>query len=948
MPVDLGMSEAEFMASLGETNGNSQVNRVDVAPITVKKPSFTDRYQRGDVPLDTDTGAPWTTRLKLAFSPDDQTSVASLQQSFKGAQIEPIEDGGFIIRGVADAESGQVKDLLVDEHRISGKDFLDMAAVLPQAAMALVAIRANKGRTDKMTPGFGKIFTEAAIGAAGSQSAGAAMDAAARLLSGQKIDPMEIQKRRTVEGIGEIAISGGLGSVPGLFSKVTKGLSTPATQVQVDGLEAVNRLAEKTGIRVRMTIGEETGNPNLLTAEGIAAKSPTGRSRLKAAQKASDEDMRSIQKFLMGGEPIPVEDASAAAVSKLREIADGLSGEVARRRQAIASKASDELATAISSETGLSRTVLKNEAGDGIRAAIKTHKDAFDSTAERLYSEVGADPLISTKAVADEISAIKKELVKTTRVIGEDEIVTGFDEFGPISVSVDTKGREVLREFVPEGLNRFLGGLSKLDDQTPLSELRALRTQINDAKRQSEIIPGVSTRLLSKFSGAIGRAIDDAAASIDDPGVVARLKTANQFYGENMKRFEPKGVIEILADPDQAKLGNFAVVNQAIRDPDQYFRVKEALTSPMSTPDGAVVSHPNVGSWNLFRKAALTEIEDRARFSGTGEMINPQKFLSELERLEPEVLNDLLGANSSNALSALKAMRALGEVDLNGKANADAVIAALGKGNSAAAEIKALVAEQQKLDGLYSENVIKKFVKGEVDTTAIEPGEFVDRFIDVARDADEVARVMSRLSSNPELAQAIKSRTIQNVFQKAAHNASPEDISRGLNFDPTVMVDPKKMSKELRADEDKLRAVIGNDAFSLLEDYLRVETQRSVKDATASTVGGLVGGSLMNSMLTLDLKKIPSHLKYAFVGMTLSNPTFLKILQRTSDPTAATRAIIVSAPFIEATMEQFGKGPGSAFLRMLGEATGLRKSENSQNAPTSPQMSEEEFLRSLK
>lgn len=930
--------------SRGDIPGRASTAGFSPQDIARYPTSFTERYQRSGIPLDTSTGAPLGTRLRLSFAPDDPTRVAMLQQSYKGATIEPIEDNQFIVRNVVDPESQKTIDLLVDEQSISAKDFADLASIIPEAVGSYLAIRGGRGRTEAaFRPGVQRILAEAGLGAVGSQTAGALADATARLTTGQKVQPLEILERRERGALGEGIVGGALGIIPSMGASIARRIGRPRTIVQESGIEAVDRLAEKTGIRIRMSFGEETGSPNALRAEAIVEKSPTGGAFLKAQQRAGAEDMRAVQRFLIGESPLPVDTASERAVSVLRDVADQAKQSVDTQTQAIGSRAANDLADAITGATGFQRSVLKSEAGPAIRDALFTRKAAFDAKADELYAAIGSDPLIPVKPLQDELTKIKGQMTKA-RVIGESEIISGVDEFGPITAATDTEGREVLREFVPENLNRFLTGIAKLDPETPLSELRALRTQINDAKRQSEILPGVSTRFLSQFSAAIGKAIEESASNIPDPGVVARLQKANTFYRE-IERFSPKGVVELLADPDQVRLGPFAVANQVIRDPDQYFRIKKMLTEPLTDPDGNVVNPPDFGTWNLVKRAAITEIEDKGRLAGTGSLASGKKMLDELGKLEPEIVKDLFGQNAAQAVDSMRTMGVL-----EGKVDIEDFKKLLGSGHATSLQFDQLVRAQEKLDKLYKENVIKKFVAGDIDTTAIEPGEFVDRFIDVARNEDEVAKVMSRLSGDPDLLETIKSRTIQNVFQRAARAPSAEDIARGLGDDPTVTVDPSRLFKSLTGDEAKLRTVLGNDTFSLLKDYAGVAAQKSVKEEAAQTVGGLIGGSLMSHLLNLEFGKIPAHLKYAFAGTVLSRPQLISILRRgrEADPTTIARAIIVSAPFIEGIMSDFGKGPGAAALRMFGEAVGLgdRTAQPTQQTPA-PVSDRDAFIQSL-
>jgi hypothetical protein len=927
------LSEADFLARLQAGSDTTVQNRVSTGMIELPRDSFQQRHQRLDdsgqpIPLDTKSGVDTYTRTRLSFAPTEVDQVKLLQDTFQGSQIEPLGDGEYIVRGVTDPQTKQVKDVVVDEHDFDfAKDFADFAGVAPSMAVAFIALRgAGRLGLNKLESGtLLRVSAESAVAAGASSTYNALQDAGMRLSLQQPVQGGEIAKRRSMEAGGEFLLGTIGGKLLGTGAAVKEAIQAPRTAVQSSGLAAAKRLKDEFGIEVQTSWAEKTGSPLALKTEAILAKTPTGNKAVKKETAAGEKDLLDLQDLIQNkvaaGDLPPSEHLGEQAVTAIRKLEDAAKDEITAEFDQLLNRSLSNLDTAIAQETGIKREVLKSEAGGAIRTSVEAQRSKFKAAANEMYAEVG-DPVIPTERIAAELESVKKELIKSKRTVTEQQLDEGFDDLGAIGDKKVVEGREVISELIPTGLRNFLSGVEKLDPEMPLSELRALRTQLNDAKSRADIFPGVSDRLLSGFSHAITEAIEQGTAKLDDPLVKTKLDAANAFYRENEPTFSVKGVIELFADPTQRKLGNFAIVNQAIRDPDQYFRVRDILMRDIRKPDGTLVSGAQKETWNLFRRAAVEDMVNRAKVHLGGNVVDGKTMLADLKGLETEVLNDIFGnVKASTILNELRTLDVL-----EGKINADDFTNLLGRGQRNAIEYKKLVEKQKDLDRLYYNNVIKRFTKGEVGTESLKPDDFVDRFVDVAKSRSEVEQVMGILrAADPELVQKIQGKTVQKIFQNAARNPTAEDIARGLDKDSRVIVGPQAMFKEIADNEGKYLEVLGEPTFNVLKDYLRVANMKGMKDVSASQVGGLIGGSLLSSILTLDLKNAPAHFKYWLAGNLITSPTFKRVFQagKEVDPSTLIRAYVSSTPFIEAVFEDFGRGPGRVMMESLGRALGM-------------------------
>lgn len=864
-----------------------------VQPRRRMESELTSRLQRfrptGDpIPLDTQTGISFLNRLNLSRAPDTATRSQMLADAYKGSSIEPVQmyegaDPLFVIRGYVDPETGLEKDVLVDETDITLKDVADLGQTGIEILGSFMAMRGGSPVTGQLS-GLTRGIAEAAIGATGGQLAGAASDIQARAAAGQPLQPMETAGRRSVNAFLETGMGIGMAGLPLAMETAAKRLTrgVPVTDEAAMAVAARNRLAGETDVSVPMTLGQQTGREGIRRAEEFLENVTFGGGPQRQFRQAQEEQIENLQRALIEKsgpariETLPTKDViGQQAVQKLRNVTDAARNESLTTRESLLSEGLMDLSGALQRATGLDRQILTREAGTSVQTFMGLKKEAFDSIANDLNQAViqaaGTDSIIPSSLIRAPIKGLREKLKR------------------PDS--------EELYRFVPANVRAFLDDIENLPDRVALKDVRNLRTAVNEAINESEILGSSATGNLKQISKGLTEALENSVAFLsqkqDSPAASEALARFNQFYRENIEGFQVKGITDILADPTQRKLGPFAVFDQAAKDPDQYFRLKDVLTKPLKQ-EGKDVGPIDSGSmtWATFKQAMLGEMVDESRMVGNRNVLDARKFFDRLGGLKREVRNDLLGAGGPAAEKALARLEQL----QNPKVNADEALAVLRQGgDNAVNQIVDLANKESFVSDLYRNQVIKRFVKGEIGSESIQPGQFVDRFLDVAPVQDIRTAVDLIGARDENLLGQIRQKTIQNLFQKARFDFLDE------------MASAKKLAKEINTPEmqQRLDAVLGAPGLQRLNDFLTVLAQTQKRKESAGT---LARNTILSKGLLGSVGAAAKNTGYWLVGAVLSNPRLHGIATspiQPADSSKAVRRVLMEADFLRALTDEY-------------------------------------------
>lgn len=828
-----------------------------------------------EIPLDKEVGASFSTRFRMSLVTDEASKKAIASEAFANARIEAVgQEPQFVVRDYKDPETGQVKDILIDEKSASWKDLADLGETGMQLLGAAMALRGGSPLTSKLAPGgLARTAAEGAVASAGGEAVAAAAEAQGRSQAGQPVQPGEILARRSVQAATGAAVEFGLITAPivGATKLLNLRRGIPSTQEAFNALQARNRLAAETSIDVPFSLGEATGRKGLREREQLLRKTILGGGMLEKQKAAQQAEILKLQKALPGtygvpGEQLPSKDVTGTqAVSALRSLLAGAEAGTARVRSGAVAEAMQDVSNAMQASTGqMNRQVLQDEAGNLARAVVNLKHDVLQEIEGELKAEAqklgASQPFIDTAKAKTKVA----QLVNAKYMVGRD-----------------------LLETTPPSLLKVVNDVTNLPANATWDDLRNVRHSVNRLINQGEILGDTDTGVLKQISKTLTEAIGENTSRLPKDAAAA-VKRANKFYSEGVEQFQVKGITDILADPTQRKLGPFAIFRQAAGDPDQYFRLKDALTKPLML-DGTVADAASAAAgdnaWSVFKQGMWDEMTDSSVKAANRSLLDPVKLLNKIEALPTRVREDLLGAMSDTALRSLKRLEVLDNPKLPA---AEALDILRQGGDQTPHLIMQLARREQELDKLYSNQVVKKFAKGDIGAENIEPGQFVDRFADAGPIAD-VRDAMNKLElASPGMTKLVRSKKVQSILEAAAESPLESAVSA------------KKLAKEISGQEnqERLKVVLGEPGVRRLNDFLEMLSHLQHK-GEVDMGGSVASGAAKSKMLTVvsAIRSLPKQLQYKVAAMVISNPNLYRMATgpvQPLDPTKLLHMIMVT------------------------------------------------------
>lgn len=813
-----------------------------------------------EIPLDKDTGAPFATRFRMSLVSDEPTKKAIASEAFANAKVEAVRVRGepqFVVRDYKDPDTGQIKDLLIDEKSASWKDLADLGEVGMQLLGAYLALR-GRGLSKSLgeAPGLGRILTDTALANVGAQGLTGATEAVERSRVDQPVRPGEILARRSVEAATGAALDLGLaGTIKGGTKLLNMRRGIPTTAEAVGAGAARNRLAEETKIYVPFSLGEATGSQALRERELLLRKHILGGGRLEREKGVQTGRIREMQEALPGTYGVPGELPSkdvvgAEAVSALRSLLIGAEEGTARARAGAVAEATQDLGQAMTTATGIAdRQVLQDTAGDTARQVINLKHDVLGEIEGDLKSQakaLGADkPFIITGDAKSKIEAI-------------------------IRKSYGREGSDEYLKTTPGSVLNILEDAQNLAETSTWDAVLNVRNSANRLIKQGKILGDTDTGVLKQITETLTEAVTVNATKFLPKEAAEAVKRANRFYSEGIKKFQVKGITNILGDPTQVELGPFEIFRQAANDPDQYFRLKEALTKPLmlegQVADAASAS-AGESAWNVFKQGMWDEMTDNSTKAANRALLDSTKLLNKIEALPTRVREDLLGPMGDTALRSLKRLEVLDNPKLPA---AEALDILRQGGDTAPDAILQLARREEALDKLYGNQVIKKFAKGDIGEEAIDSDQFVDRFAFSGSIAD-VRDALNRIEmTSPDKTKLIRSKMIESILESSARTPLDDIVSA------------RKLAKEIGSQEtqERLKVVLGEPGTRRLNDFLKmIAYLQPEKEGSISMGGSMAGGEAKANLLTIvrAVRTLPAQVQYRAAAMLISNPNLYRM-----------------------------------------------------------------------
>ena len=309
------------------------------------------------------------------------------------------------------------------------------------------------------------------------------------------------------------------------------------------------------------------------------------------------------------------------------------------------------------------------------------------------------------------------------------------------------------------------------------------------------------------------------------------------------------------------------------------------------------------------KSAAFNEMIRKAQSSlGDGDFINAKALWSQIAALSDDGQKQLLGKNYKKVKNLIDVIAAeSGTIDISQLAAMDGPLAT---------KLQKVLKLEQAAKENFQNEIIKPFLRNEIGETAINTGQFVRHFLKHAQ-SPEINKIMGRFST--EMQEDIRKRVIQEILE-SGRTADPDLILKEVAQGQTPphrelynAILKSANTTDIKEANRKLTAILGQETFDLLNDIAGVQVARRVSAKEASAAGGLVAGSIISKILSLQWGVIPSLIKYRITAKLLANNmTRAWLTSQKQLPSAGmkTANIIFAGPEVyKAVKEEFENEP---------------------------------------
>lgn len=849
---------------------------------------------RPGIPFDTSTGVPWLTRIRSAAQPSSPEEFKALESAYGNVRANSY--GNPVVEVIG--KDGKPMDLLVNPVGADFGDFIATLAQVPEVAGEIAGTLLSRGK-GSFQPGVWQALKTLVNSTAGGALGGGVKEFGVRHLEGQPQNFDETFDRQ----LGYGALNLGLGAGVGIFTKAATKARTPfgnSPQLNFDARRAGEYLSQKFGKQLPMTPGELTGNSFLQRSEALALQKPGSSIPLEAIINERNQQISEIQTIMRGG-AVPDEEAAAARAMEMLGIkTQPMDEAVQQASQATRFQAEKELLDGISSSTGVLQPVNKLDLGSSIRSrAFALREEALGpgSKNEQLYNEVFSNPLTKEKNIAgSDLAQDADDLIAKLPTKENTVQVIDYDNYGS-AITRDIKGKEVIREFVPDGVMSKVRALSTLrGQQFRLDELMQMRREIDNDIAQGEAVKGLQTRYLTQVRSSLTKRIETGLNELD-PKLLADWQAANKNYSEQAKRFQKRGIAEIFRDPEQpGVLNDIELVRRATAGPNagSYYR---DYTDFFGATSAEVQQLRRAVADDVLDKSPLTDSIDGAGFV---------RRLEDLAKDAPEVLKDVFGLTPARLRESGQVLAQLKK----GNLPEDELQAAIASGNLSGVNLLYMMQRQADKDLAYRNEIIRDVATAMLKPDKIKPTEFVQKFAFKAEPSD-VQQVLGMLSDRPDVIEDIRRLTFKRVLDDATlANRQGVEVLSGQKI--RDVLDNENSTK-------RLSAILGKDTF---DDLMSIGTYLRAAEAQqgAFAAAGGMGGSAQVAKIVEqgDLRYVERALKNFLTATLYTSPALRGYFgNRAISPQGSATLVnyaIASAPFAQALLRTYGsEGAQTAF-----------------------------------
>ena len=872
-------SASDFLSTVKKTIAN---------PPTLSAQPFLENRQEREAArqglleegVDITSGAGLLSRAELALTPPERKQVA-LDRIFGEGNYRQTDLG---IVATVPSEDGFTKEVLIDEDRLTFSDIADATDEIVIAGTALAGTASLLATFPLLaTGGVASLTMLAAVAAVSGQVGVSMTDLAFALKNGgidfDKEEDVElvdaIAKRRTgaalVDFLLDVATAGGLRVAGALKRKIGAPF---AKGLRDEPARSIKEAAQRRGIEGELTPGEVTGSETLVAAEAIQEKVPGSTGPIRAQKKAGEEAIGKLGAEIKEGAP-GASDFGRAATDELRRQRQSRQDEI----DSLLDEAGERIERDLKQKAVTApRALSMSESGELTKRAVIREKVKFinkqgvlEDRAEMLILELPEKEraFAATSGIKSRFKELREEFPKQDVV---ETLDTGLlDEFGNPITRI-REGKEVIPEFMPQEVRKFLSGADKLPDKMTVSELRKMRQVIDRAIDDASAFPGVGTGVLKAANVSITQAIRDAAENAPTPEVREALLSAFKHYRTNRPKFAARHVARATRNADQPGfiegedfLPRLLLRNRA-EDAQRVIRVLGDDHLAVRTARRSVVEHMMQSSKNSLIAT---------------DAIDPKLLIRQVDKLDDATKKIVFGSKeAANAFLErtrdLAARHNVIPVDELRKTPSNADVFDL-------IESAYLKADQAKKD--FEEGVLRRVLRGEVGAEIINPEDFT-RFVMKGASIDELKRIFRMLPSG--LQEQFRKRLAVEVMDRAARSqndpetlitgfVNSEDASGGSKILKILLEDYGPDKATSRA---KVEFVLGADLFAAMRDYGILSAAKKRAADSAAAAGGLVRGSIIANVMNLKGGNVLRIAKYRLVAMLYRLPAFQKWLKR--------------------------------------------------------------------
>lgn len=889
--------------------------------------TWLERNQSPLIPFDSELESPTDlkTALLMRNKPEDQKEYL---ETIVGAGNVRFSDDGKPIVTIYDAQKKspvEFSPLGVDKANV----IAHAQAAIPEMAGALTgALLGKKVPTESR---FLKFAAEMIGAGVGQEVGGAGKDIA---VSSAPLDA--IVKERA----SQVPVSATLNAAFGAGAKVLGTVASPIkgaeSAIESDLKSAREYFRNKMGIDYPLSSGEATGATVLKRIEATMARAPGSSANFEKLQQQKLSAFRQIQNKMLSGEVDDEaagmlrkleEDVGEDAIAAIREKVDPIRrATLAARNEAVMAS---ELAVMdeVASAAGPVRQLYPEKVGQSIRAKAFAERDKFQAASSAEYEALyqlpgGTEKLLEPPNLANRAKALIREQPSPEVVTQRANAVVG-PTGEPITLT--TKNKEILREFVPTEAVNKLETLASLERaKFSLRDLVRMRTEVRNDIAKGEAVPGVSTHYLGEIDKALTEAIEESTAAIPDGQLKAAWEAANKNYREGVTRFKDRNIGRLFKDMES---GGFVQDEDIVRNigPTEYESFRKFL--------GA--DSPEFGN---LKRGILDQVLESSRIPSSN-LIDGKSLQSNLYNFVTKnraVAEDILGPDR---LKNLKQLGSLME-ELAGDTPIDfsKFAEALASNRNLSTTVKNLVAEQRKLNEVYRSQLVKDIAEGRLGKT-FNSTEFVNRYFSEAS-PKELKVVMEQLKDSPEIVDDLRRKVAERLFfdaQKRVGSTDPARIAPGELF-RTTNTSALENAVGNEQNKERLKLILGDDLFTDFEMLGRLLRGGEVAERSFASSGGFAAQMQVASMLRGGVFGYLADWAKQKVGAFIyGNNTFRKLLtnQTFRDPdnqAALARALITSQPFISSMTDDFGSKKVGEFMDMLSNSIDLYEEKGPKGA----------------